>query len=203
MTFTRLNKETPIILLYVLSLINCTMLSDLSPLLHRLDVVVGFASLFCISLFLLLGDLDKERELVGRKDNELKVKIRQLEANNIELVVKDNELKAKINLLKVKDTELANKDKDLAIAKLVAVITKNTELAVKKSKATVKELTAELRSKGVELADRDRMIFDLKARVIELTAELEKRTEEKELISKGVDDLFLFLQSLQMVGSSR
>jgi len=158
--------------------INCTMLSDLSSLLHRLDVfvivAVGFVSLYCISLFLLLGDLDKDREL-GRKDNELE---------------------AKNNLLKVKYTELANKDKDLAIAKIVAVIAKNNELAVKKSKAKEKDLIAELRYMEVDLADRDRMIFVLKARVTELTAELEKRTEEKELISKGVGDLFLFVGSL-------
>ena len=170
------------------------MLSDLSPLLHRLDVFVivsvGFASLVCISLFLLLGDLDDKDRERGRKNNELKVKIRLLEANVIELAAKDNELEAKNNLLKVKDTELANKDKDLAIAKLVAVIAKNNELTVKKSKAKEKELIAELRYMGVELADRDRMIFGLKARVTELTAELEKITEEKELISKGVDDLF-------------
>ncbi len=179
--------------------INCTMLSDLSSLLHRLDVfvivAVGFVSLYCISLFLLLGDLDKDREL-GRKDNELKVKIRLLEANGIELAAKDNELEAKNNLLKVKYTELANKDKDLAIAKIVAVIAKNNELAVKKSKAKEKDLIAELRYMEVDLADRDRMIFVLKARVTELTAELEKRTEEKELISKGVGDLFLFVGSL-------
>ena len=175
--------------------INCTMLSDLSSLLHRLDVfvivAVGFVSLYCISLFLLLGDLDKDREL-GRKDNELKVKIRLLEANGIELAAKDNELEAKNNLLKVQ----WNKDKNLAIAKLVAVISKNNELAVKKSKAKEKELIAELRYMEVDLADRDRMIFVLKARVTELTAELEKRTEEKELISKGVGDLFLFVGSL-------
>lgn len=175
--------------------INCTMLSDLSSLLHRLDVfvivAVGFVSLYCISLFLLLGDLDKDREL-GRKDNELKVKIRLLEANGIELAAKDNELEAKNNLLKVQ----WNKDKNLAIAKLVAVISKNNELAVKKSKAKEKELIAELRYMEVDLADRDRMIFVLKARVTELTAELEKRTEEKELISKGAGDLFLFVGSL-------
>ncbi len=171
------------------------MLSDLSSLLHRLDVfvivAVGFVSLYCISLFLLLGDLDKDREL-GRKDNELKVKIRLLEANGIELAAKDNELEAKNNLLKVQ----WNKDKNLAIAKLVAVISKNNELAVKKSKAKEKDLIAELRYMEVDLADRDRMIFVLKARVTELTAELEKRTEEKELISKGVGDLFLFVGSL-------
>jgi hypothetical protein len=139
----------------------------------------------------LLGDLDKDREL-GRKDNELKVKIRLLEANGIELAAKDNELEAKNNLLKVQ----WNKDKNLAIAKLVAVISKNNELAVKKSKAKEKELIAELRYMEVDLADRDRMIFVLKARVTELTAELEKRTKEKELISKGVGDLFLFVGSL-------
>lgn len=190
---TQQSNTTYFILLLVT--INCTMLSDLSSLLHRLDVfvivAVGFVSLYCISLFLLLGDLDKDREL-GRKDNELKVKIRLLEANGIELAAKDNELEAKNNLLKVQ----WNKDKNLAIAKLVAVISKNNELAVKKSKAKEKELIAELRYMEVDLADRDRMIFVLKARVTELTAELEKRTEEKELISKGAGDLFLFVGSL-------
>ena len=190
---TQQSNTTYFILLLVT--INCTMLSDLSSLLHRLDVfvivAVGVVSLYCISLFLLLGDLDKDREL-GRKDNELKVKIRLLEANGIELAAKDNELEAKNNLLKVQ----WNKDKNLAIAKLVAVISKNNELAVKKSKAKEKELIAELRYMEVDLADRDRMIFVLKARVTELTAELEKRTEEKELISKGAGDLFLFVGSL-------
>jgi hypothetical protein len=51
---------------------------------------------------------------------------------------------------------------------------------------------------GIELAERDIMIFALKARVTELTAELEKITEEKELISKGVDDLFQICFSVQV-----
>ena len=135
------------------------MLHDLSPLLHRLDVfvivAVGFASLVCISLFLLLGDLDDKDRERGRKDNELKVKIRLLEANVIELAAKDNELEAKNNLLKVKDTELANKDKDLAIAKLVAVIAKNNELTVKKSNAKVSQHKQKRASKNkLRLADK-------------------------------------------------